>query len=391
MHDDRVTTGFTGRFAEFMRTYWSRGEPGRPGMPQRTVAMLYSLWVAAFVLKLLGSSADISWHFKILFDSFSVPHDINLAGLALGIAGVIFHTYTGYGMDRVSLRLCQWGVAVFAIAAPLDAINHSINGLDITTWAPAHFLLYTGTAIWAVGVGRGALYALEPGRFRGFVTSAFAFFFFENAMFPNGQQEYGIIEIQNWLAGTPEGSPALLSFAAQQFHHPVDTYTVEHFALPIPDWFYPGYGILAGALTLIVANQVLRTRWAATRITFCYVAYRAVMWQLLASLGLTKSSVPFWLVALGLGVDLALLLGNRWLRISAGSALITLLGYGALAGQSTWQAPPIGYYSAPFVFVLLAGLWFAGEQWGKPAWLKLAARMERNRPVAQPEPSPTAS
>jgi hypothetical protein len=391
MHDDRVAKGISGRFAQFMSSYWSRGEPGRPGMPQRTVAMLYSLWVAAFVLKLLGSSADIAWHFKILFDSFSLPHDINLAGLALGIAGVVFHTYTGYGMDRFSLRLCQWGVAVFAIAAPLDALNHAINGLDITTWAPAHFLLYAGTAIWATGVCRGALHALAPGRLRGLVTSAFAFFFFENAMFPNGQQEYGIIEIQTWLAGAPEGSPTLLSFLAQQFHHPVDAYTVEHFALPIPDWFYPGYGILAGALTLVVANRVLGTRWAATRIAFCYVAYRTVMWQIMAWLGLTKSAVPFWLVALGLGVDLALLISHTWWRIVIGSMVITVVGYAALAAQATWQAPPIGYHSAPYTFVALAVSWSAGQRWGTPAWRKLAARVGRFRPVAQPEPSPTTS
>lgn len=355
-------------------------------MPQRTVAMLYGLWVLAFVLKLLGSSADISWHFKILFDTFSVPHDINMLGLALGIAGVIFHTYTGYGMDRISLRWCQWGVGIFAIAAPLDAVNHAINGLDITTWAPAHFLLYAGTGIWAVGVCRGARHALEPGRLRGFVTSAFVFFFFENAMFPNGQQEYGIIEIQNWLAGTPEGSPTLLSFAANQFHHPVDTYTVEHFALPIPSWFYPGYGILAGALTLIIGRRVLATRWAATRITACYVAYRCVMWQLLAWFGLTKSAVPFWLLAVGLGVDLAgLITGPAILRRLAGSALITGLGYGALAVQSSWQAPPVDYYSAPVTFAVLAALW-AGAEWRPnrlPTWLPdRLSRRASGRPTA---------
>lgn len=380
-----MAIGVIRQFSEFMGAYWTRGEPGREGLPQRTVAFLYKLWVLAFALKLIGASADISFHFKYLFDAFSWPHNINMAGDALGIAGVIFHTYTGYGMDKASLRLSQWGLGIFVVAAPLDALNHTINGLDITTWAPAHFLLYTGTAIWGIGVCRGAMRALEPGRFRNFVVSAFCFIFLDNVMFPNGQQEYGIIEIQNWLAKTPEGSPTLLQFAATQFHHPVDNFTVEHFALPIPSWFYPVYGILGGALTLLVVRKILGTRFAATRIALSWVAFKCVAWPLLYWVGLTRSAVPFWVISLGLGVDLAVAITlPRIVRIVLGSAVITALGYGALALQSTWQAPPVDYQSAPETFVALALLWFVWETWGTRYYHQFINYLARPREPAVP-------
>src|SRR5205823_10919533 len=119
----------------------------------------------------------------------------------------VFHTYTGYAVDRAGLRLMQWGLGIFIVAAPLDALNHAVNGLDITSWSPSHFLLYLGTAIMIAGVIRGAMVSLEPGRFRSFALYSGFFFFLEDLMFPNNQQEYGIVELNSWLAGRPEAEP----------------------------------------------------------------------------------------------------------------------------------------------------------------------------------------
>src|SRR5205823_175736 len=130
MDDVAVATGAMRRFSGFMNAYWTRGEPGRPGMPQRTVVFLYRLWLVALLLKLLGSSWDVSWHFMWQRDNFAPPHDVNLVGDGLAIAGVVFHTYTGYAVDRAGLRLMQWGLGIFIVAAPLDALNHAVNGLD---------------------------------------------------------------------------------------------------------------------------------------------------------------------------------------------------------------------------------------------------------------------
>ncbi|MGH3621462.1 MAG: hypothetical protein ACRDQ5_06685 [Sciscionella sp.] len=351
-----------------MRGYWTRGEPGRP-MPARTVALLYRLWLLAFLLKMLGSSWDISWHFTWFRDTFATPHDINLIGTALAVAGVIFHSYTGYGMDRAGLRLVQWGMGIFIVAAPLDELNHRINGLDITAWSPSHFLLYTGTAIMIAGVIRGLLAYVEPGRFRTFALTAAYFFFFENLVFPNMQQEYGIMTLQEFDGGNPPGEPALYRFAADSLGRAsVGRDTISSFALPIPSWFYPVYGVLTAALLLIIARRVVGVRWSATYIATGYVAYRCLTWVILASTGFARSAVPFWLVVLGVAVDMVAMGTWTWLvRILAGFAVLTGIGYTAIALQSAvLVAPPTNYYTVPVTFVLLAALWMTAERWYLP-------------------------
>jgi hypothetical protein len=363
-HDDRMTSAVLGRFTDFMRAHWTRGEPGRDGMPQRTVVFVYRLWLAALLLKVLGSTWDVSWHFKWQRDNFAWPHDVNLLGDALAVAIVVFHSYTGFGVDKAGLRLMQWGMAVFIIAAPIDALNHAINGLDITSWSASHFLLYIGTAIVIAGVIRGATTALAPGRFRTLMLYAGFAFFFENTLFPNEQQEYGIFELRSWLAGTPEAEPSLLAFAARQIKRPVDTFAVNHFALPVPPWLYPVYGVVAGALVLVVARHLVPVRAAATAVVAGYVGYRSVMWLVLTGGGFPRSAVPFWLLAVGVGVDVAMLVrGPLAVRVLAGSALVTALGYGALAAQEyALILPPVRYWSAPIAFALLAVCWLAGER-----------------------------
>ena len=112
----------------------------------------------------------------------------------------------------------QWGTGIFVVAGPIDVINHRINGLDLTSWSPSHLLLYFGTFIMIIGVIRN-WYRTYPsdGRFRwqwtAGLTALFAFLF-EDAFFPQLQQEYGILEVASWFRGTPYAEPSLLSFAA---------------------------------------------------------------------------------------------------------------------------------------------------------------------------------
>ena len=84
-------------------------------------------------------------------------------GTAIVIGLVVFHSYSGYGVDRRALRLMQWGIGMFLIAVPIDILNHRINGLDITSWSPSHALLYLGTAIMLAGAIRGWWLYAAPG------------------------------------------------------------------------------------------------------------------------------------------------------------------------------------------------------------------------------------
>ena len=59
--------------------------PGRPGRPRRETELrwIYTAWLGAFLLKMLGSSWDVSWHFRWLRDDLAPPHLLNSAGTAV--------------------------------------------------------------------------------------------------------------------------------------------------------------------------------------------------------------------------------------------------------------------------------------------------------------------
>ncbi len=369
-----VPRGPVGKTRLFFATHWHRGAPGQPA-PAWVLRFCYGMWLTAFAFKLVGSSWDMSWHFKWLRDDLAPPHLINTVGTVIIVVLVAIHSYTGLGCDRRSLRLMQAGLIVFLVAAPLDVINHRVNGLDLTAWSPSHMMLYLGTGIMQAGVLLGWLRLSPPGRFRTGVLLALWAFFLENTFFPNGQQEYGILGLRAWERGTPEAEPTLLSFAANQIGHPVDRAAVLHFTMPIPEWVYPLWGIGVSALILVLARKTVGRRWAGLTVAGAYVAYRSLMWALLLALGFPVSTVPFYLLAVGLAVDLAFLLPRP---AAAGAVLVTVLGYGAfwvqsqlrpwLLGESqTESAPPVAYWTALVAVVAVFALW-AGAGPAKERW-----------------------
>lgn len=358
-----------GKTRLFFSRHWHRGAPGQP-TPDWVLRFCYGMWLAAFAFKLLGSSWDMSWHFMWLRDDLAPPHLINTVGTVIIVVLVAIHSYTGLGADKTSLRLMQIGLLTFLVAAPLDVINHRVNGLDLTAWSPSHMMLYLGTGIMQAGVLLGWLRLSPPGRFRTGVLLALWAFFLENTFFPNGQQEYGILGLRAWERGAPEAEPSLLTFAANQIGHPVDRAAILHFTMPIPEWVYPLWGIGVMALILALARRTLGFRWAASAVALAYVAYRSVMWPLLLGLGFPVSTVPFYLLFVGLAVDLAFAMSHGVVRAAAGALLVTAFGFGALWVQSqfrpwvlgdahTESAPPVAYWTALVVLAGVFALWAA--------------------------------
>jgi hypothetical protein len=357
-----VNTGVKVRIAQFRDQYWERGEPGRD-TPRPLVELLYKLWLIGFALKLIGSSWDVAWHFKWLRDELAPPHMINTVGTVIVVGLTIFHSFTGYGTDRTGLRLMQWGTGIFLVAVPIDLINHKAFGLDITSWSGSHALLYLGTAIMLAGAIRGWLKLYPQGRMRVFGLTGLWFFFFENAWFPNQHQEYGVVSLAHWDAGAPDAEPILLQFAADRIGHAVDRAAVLRFALPIADWVYPVWGLVAAGLVLVLARRTIGKPWAATAVAGGYVAYRCVIWPLLAGVDFPVSAIPLFLVLIGLCVDVAHL-GKLPTPAAAllGSAAVTAVGYGGIWAQQEWiSAPPIFFPSAAATFILLATLWTTGD------------------------------
>ncbi len=332
------------RLSGFMRTYWNRGAPGRP-TPRSLAVFMQRMWLAAFAFKLLGSSWDVSWHFKWLRDDLAAAHVLNTVGTGIAIGLVLSHTFTGYGVDRRSLRIMQIGTGIFVLAGPIDVINHRVNGLDLTAWSPSHLLLYGGTAIMLAGVIRNWYHSF-PGddgyaRQWRFGLIALWAFMFENMFFPTGQQEYGILEVASWFRGQPYAEPELLTFAAGQIGRPVDDIAIESFAMPIAPWVYPVWAIAVCVPVLVLARIMVGWRFTATVVVAGYVAYRCLIWPLLTFTIFPPSVVPFWLLAVGIAVDAVFLLPLRpYVRAAVGAVLVTLVGYGAIWVQTVAFGTP---------------------------------------------------
>jgi hypothetical protein len=344
----------------FWAAYMTAGRPGR-ATDQTSLNWIYLAWLGAFLLKMLGSTWDVSWHFRWLRDDLAPPHLLNSAGTAVVIGLVIFHSYTGYGVDKRALRLMQWGIGLFLIAVPIDILNHRINGLDITSWSPSHGLLYFGTAVMLAGAIRGWWLYAAPGRTRDLVSLGLWLFFVENALFPNQHQEYGVLSLRAWDAGRTTAEPQLLDFAAAQGQSP------SEFMLPVPSWVHPTWLICAGLLALLIARKTVGLRWTATTIAAVYLAYRAVMWLALVGMGFPPSVLPLVLLVGAILVDLFVTY-----RVPGWLAGLVTVGvvYAAGAGQEALDLlPPWNWWSGIPVAVGFAALWTAVDLLERSDWL----------------------
>ncbi len=355
--------------------------PGRPGRAttQTELRWIYTAWLGAFLLKLLGSSWDVSWHFRWLRDDLAPPHLLNSAGTAVVVGLVLFHSYTGYGVDRRALRLLQWGIGLFLIAVPIDIVNHRINGLDITSWSPSHALLYVGTAVMLAGAIRGWWLNAAPGRIRDLISLGLWLLFVENALFPNQHQEYGVLSVRAFDAGQSTAEPQLLDFAASQGASPLE------FALPVPSWVHPAWLICAGLLSLLIARKVVGLRWTATIIAAAYLAYRAVTGVALVAIGFPPSVLPAVLLVGAVLVDLAVT--HRVPGWLAGPLVAgTVYGVGFVQ-EFLGFLPPWNWWSALPVAVGFGLLWTVVDLLARSAWLARWTVADESAP-AVPVPVP---
>ena len=367
--------------ADWALPYWTRGQAGRETPPD-LFRVLYYGWLVAFTFKLLGSAWDVSWHFKWLRDDLAPPHLLNSAGTALAVALTVIHGYTGYGVDKAALRLIQWGTGVFLVAVPLDLINHRVNGLDITSWSPSHLMLYIGTFFMIAGVIRGWFMGAPPGSgAHGRARRVLRVLPGERATSPTSTRSTASCRSAPGTTARRYAEPILLRFAADQMGRPVDRVMMTGFSLPVPDYLYPVYAVVAGVAVLVVARMMIGRFGAATLVAASYVGFRALVWPMLTFTGFPPSAVPFFLVIGGLFVDLAFAMrlpsrGLAPVRAVLGAAAATAAVYGALIAQSSIMgqvygalkgqtgllgAPPLVMSSAIWAGLGLMAAWLACE------------------------------
>ncbi|MEH7373755.1 hypothetical protein [Neobacillus drentensis] len=301
----------------------------------------YRLWVLAFLLKFIGSAWDASYHFKYLFEEYSIPHIVNTIGFALGAYLLIQEWRRLNYIDRFSRNLITIGYVIFLIGIPLDFTYHIAYGIDLTTWSPTHFIYYIGTAIMIFGVWRGYfLYTrdIQPSWWS--LHTWFAMYLLECLMFPNMQQENGAISYDQYIHGKSIASKEILELISDP---------ASQIFGGIPEWVYPIYTILMVTLLTILIIRYCRNYTIPVMATALYILLRFVGKAIFAAVGYPTSYVPITL----LFIPLCYLLFRKTPRLAglAGS-LAYFLALFAIHKTGILITPPLVFWELAPVLVI---------------------------------------
>lgn len=348
------------------RTILGRRSPARtspgPDVPAvdddaRTVAVIYAVWLVAFLFKHAGAAWDIAWHFRYLRDDLAPPHLLNTVGTLIAFGLLVVQSWTGRAVEIVGLRLLQAGWIIFLVSIPLDALNHRLFGLDMTTWSATHMLLYCGTTLMLVGVLRSWYRLAPPGRGAAAYALAIWVLLLDDVLFPLGQQEYGVRAVADYLAGRTTADPELVALAGAE---------VSRFAYTaIPAWVYPFWLVGMGSLLLIAARRIQGLRWTATAVAVGYLALRLIAYAVFTANGYSPSFVPVMLLGAAVVIDVATQRGWRPAPTVA-ALLVAYYAGAAFVGRFTLM-PAFEAWTAPLVGAFLWGVLSAWER----GWLRL--------------------
>lgn len=331
---------------------------------QRFTGAIFTLWLAIFLIKHIGSSWDIAWHFRYPFGVFEPPHIINIGGSALAALLIVFHTMTGRVVDRVGLYLMQGGFVFFIISAMFDILNHFLFGLDVTVWSPTHVLTFASTAVVMCGVFYSMWRLMPAGRWRLALGLGFAALLLDDMLFQLSQQEYGVVAIDAYLRGVSSASPELLALAGRN--------PIAFAEGGIPHWVYPLWLIGTSTLVLVGARRLLGWRWAATITALLYLGYRALGDVLWGQLGFPHGFIPVMLIGAAALIDLAE--QHRWPPLILSLGLVVLYYTSALLIDQYTLMPRFAIGTAPAALLLLWG------GLGAAHWIE----QRRNRQAALP-------
>jgi hypothetical protein len=320
---------------------------------------VWSLWIAGLTLKLVGASWDVAWHFRLLRESISPPHVINMIGFVLISLAFLMSWRARTAATQPALNVILGGFAVFLGAIPFDEAWHRIFGLDLTTWSPSHLMLFYGTVITTAGVV--LLFLAEAGwragatvrsarltRVHWAVLLVLLFFLFESLAFPLSYNEYTVVGAWNHANGNGLYVVGL---------------DIDGYANLVPDpsygglphALYPAYAIAIGLLFAVLIRQVVGVPGVALGVLAGYAAERFVANAILHVGGWPIGAVPWHVIAIGLAVEVAWLAG-------AGTARRYLLAVtGAVAGSyAYWYAAQSLTFTVPL-------------DWGTLPWAVAAA------------------
>jgi hypothetical protein len=292
-------------------------------MPRR----YYALWLIAMSLTEIGSTLDVSWHFGHVFDEISPPHLTSFAGVCL-MVGLLYWALVRerewvVGLERTALRVGAVALGIGILDMPFDLLWHLLFGVDITTWSPTHLMLNLPSDVYNVCV---IMALLASPAARGLGAWAIAFVVcFRNVLtthFALNQQEYGavaLVSLQRTGRAPWYVEPQLWALAGPR--------AIQLLTGGIPDWVYLIYFAFALGYALTFGATVLRGRrtwgisprpdvWplpfgAGTVLALTFVAWRLAFRTLFITVHQAYPVVDWYVVPMGVVVDLSLVFGPR--------------------------------------------------------------------------------
>ncbi|MGZ3581381.1 MAG: hypothetical protein ACXWP6_01395 [Ktedonobacterales bacterium] len=345
-------------------------------MPRR----YYILWLIAMACTEIGSTLDVSWHFGHVFDEISPPHLTSFAGVCL-MVGLFYWALVRerkhvVGLERTALRAGAVALAIGILDMPLDFLWHQLFGVDITTWSPTHLMLNFPSDVYNVCVII-ALLASPAARGLGAWAIAFAVSF-RNILtthFALNQQEYGAVALASL-----QRTGHIPWYVEPQLLRLVGPHAAQLVTGGIPDWLYLVYFAFALGYALTFGATVLQGRgtrrtssrpdvWplpfgAATALALTFVVWRLAFRTLFLAVHQAYPVVAWYVVPMGVVVDLSLALGPR------------VVGY-LLAERVAALRPYFGVIAAA-----LAGVVAALALYGGIAFMSAAQQIVPATPLA---------
>jgi hypothetical protein len=301
----------------------------------------YRLWVLAFFLKFAGSAWDASYHFKYLFEKYSIPHIVNFSGFALG-AFLLFQEWRNSKyMDHFSRNLTTIGYVLFLIGIPLDFSYHIKFGIDLTTWSPTHFVYYIATGIMIVGAWRAYyLYKHDEKPTWKSLHTWFAMFLLECLVFPNMQQENGAISYNQYIHHHSIASKDILVLlkdpASQIFGG-------------IPQWVYPTYSVLVVTLFTLIVIRVFKNYAIPVTAAVLYILLRFIGKTVFYAVHYPTSYVPMTMIFIP--ILYLVIKKHTWLAGLIGSLLYFLSLY-VIYRSGMLITPPMNiWYIVPVIII----------------------------------------
>src|ERR1051325_5091091 len=327
---------------------------------------IYLVWGAGLLLKLVGASWDVAWHFRLLREAVSPPHLVNLVGDLICAAAFLYEWRNLEQRRRTPLLIAGAGMAVFALAIPFDTLWHQWFGLDLTTWSPAHLMLFYGTTIGVAGITLLLLADLrhERGGLAGatraekLMLALLLVGLAESFAFPLGYNEYTVTAVLAIAANPGAIDPALVARAQWAVSQGLDPVF-----LGTPPWLYPVYCIGFVALLATMVRASLGQGWALVMLAGLS-AERVLADAIIGAGGRPPAGLPLQYVGMGLIVEAAWMLPVRpATRALVGGAAVALGGYVYFVSPPPWIASiPLDASSWPVGVAAAVALAFAGYQ-----------------------------